>query len=33
MGVEFHFLNVGKGDCTIVYFPETEVTRRWANGS
>jgi len=22
MGVEFHFLNVGAGDCTIVHFPE-----------
>jgi len=26
MGVEFHFLNVGSGDCTIVHFPER--TRR-----
>lgn len=22
MGVEFHFLNVGSGDCTIIHFPE-----------
>ena len=22
MGVGFHFMNVGSGDCTIVHFPE-----------
>ena len=25
MGVDFHFLNVGHGDCTIVYWPERTV--------
>lgn len=26
MAVEFHFVNVGKGDCTIIYFPPCQYT-------
>jgi len=27
MGVKFHFLNVGVGDCTIIHFPEKEIRK------
>jgi len=31
MGVDFHFLNVGHGDCTIVYWPERTVGEKTKN--